>query len=87
MNTMKLTTEEVKLLSKVFQLSLHYLESTLHDEHLAKQIMALKDKYEAMHQERPEAPTGEAGSTPIGALGMADSYYKEVAVGEVFGGE
>ena len=49
---MKLSEQDVALLSKIYQLAIQYAENKLHDEKLADQIRELRDRYnEAAMQE------------------------------------
>jgi hypothetical protein len=49
---MKLSEQDVTLLSKIYQLAIQYADKKLHDDTLANQIRALRDRYnEASMQE------------------------------------
>ena len=96
MNTMKLSEQDVELQGKIFQSALEYVDHKIHDEYLGQQIRKFRDRFnQVSHQERsrfelPEESTNElpdVESTPIEAIGTDDPYYKEVAVGEAYGGE
>ena len=96
MNTMKLSDQDVELQGKIFQLALRYVDHKIHDEYLGQQIRKLRDRFNKFsHQERSrfdlrEKSTDElpdVESTPIEAIGTDDPYYKEVTVGEAYGGE
>ena len=51
---MKLSEEDVTLLSKIYQLAIQYADKQLHDDTLVNQIRALRDRYnEAAIQESP----------------------------------
>ncbi len=51
---MKLSEQDVTLLSKIYQLAILHADEKLHDDRLANQIRALRDRYnEAAIQESP----------------------------------
>ena len=96
MNTMKLSDQDVELQGKIFQLALRYVDHKIHDEYLGQKIRKFRDRFNKVsHQERSrfdlrEKSTNElpdVESTPIEAIGTDDPYYKEVTVGEAYGGE
>ena len=55
---MKLSEEDVVLLSKIYQLAILHADEKLHDDRLANQIRALRDRYNeaAIKESPPEKP-------------------------------
>ena len=53
---MKLSEEDVTLLSKIYQLAILHADEKLHDDRLANQIRALRDRYNeaSMQESTPE---------------------------------
>ena len=55
---MKLSEQDVVLLSKIYQLAIQYVENTIHDDKLVKQIRELRDRYNeaSIKDNTPEKP-------------------------------
>ena len=56
---MKLSEEDVTLLSKIYQLAILHADKKLHDDKLANQIRALRDRYNeaAIKESTPKKPS------------------------------